>query len=52
MGYSRIGRETTDELLTGQRYTDDDYIWTYVSPEFPMSQVQQSTLKFSWLWLI
>lgn len=39
IGYSNIGHTTTDEVLTGQQCTDDEYIWTYVSPEYPMDQV-------------
>lgn len=44
MGYPRLAQETTtDEHATHQELTDDSYIWTYVSQEFPM--VQENTLQ-------
>lgn len=43
MGHPRspigIGNDSGDEFEAGNDSTDNAYIWTYTSPEFPMAQV-------------
>ncbi|KAJ6830663.1 F-box protein-like [Iris pallida] len=44
MGYPKLAQEATaEEYSSRQEVTDDNYIWTYVSPEFPM--LQESNLQ-------
>lgn len=40
MGHSKspLDMRSMDEFMAGQRCNDDNYIWTYVSPIFPMLQ--------------
>ncbi|KAK1262614.1 F-box protein [Acorus gramineus] len=42
MGYSKNSEETNlqtvEQTKLKRRFDDDDYIWTYVSPEYPMAQ--------------
>ncbi|KAK7845691.1 f-box protein [Quercus suber] len=43
LGYSRHPLEFDDDIredmLIHHRWSDDDFIWTYTSPEFPVAQV-------------
>lgn len=47
IGYSRlpqgVRRDNANEYGTCEKSTDDNYIWTYISPEFPM--VQENVLQ-------
>jgi len=38
LGYSRYPLELVDGMLIHHRWSDNDFIWMYTSPEFPVAQ--------------
>lgn len=48
MGYSKVplavDNEEEDELGDVKDFRDDNFVWTYSSPEFPMVQVNSRFL--------
>lgn len=49
MGYSKVplavdNEEEEDELVDVKDFHDENFVWTYSSPEFPVAQVNSRFL--------
>ena len=46
MGYPRrpliLDTDIKQDLLAAHSWMDDEFVWTYTSPEFPMAQVSST----------